>query len=168
METLDFNFTADPQNRFDCVDADGNPLVIVLDRANGLLRVTRQDHVLGEFPLTQDEEPHPQAVYLRRVADSTPVLEFGSVDFLDQAEYLEDYPLNDLEIVDEWKLDLVDGGIVILDIRNLGRQISTVYSLDLVPVVLSITGIYLRVATLKYPASSGLTPWYRQESRPRP
>lgn len=168
MKTLDFTFSSEPQNRFAIVDADGKPLGIVLDRTMGLLRVTRLGNVLGEFPLSQDDEPHPQAVFLIRPANSAPVIEFGSVDFGDQAEYLEDYPLNDPEILEEWKLDLVEGGIVILDIRNLGRQISTTYSLDLVPVVLSVTGIYLRVATLKYCAGSGLTPWYQQVSLPKP
>jgi hypothetical protein len=164
METLDFNFVSDPAHRFATLDADGNAPTIAIDRDLGLLRITPFGAEPSEFPLIQDGEPYGQAVFFRQTADGTLNLEVGAVDFLGQAEYLEDYPLNDPEILDVWGLNLADGGITILDIRNLGRGISTIFAMDLVPIVLSITGIYLRVATLKWFANSGLEPWYRQVS----
>lgn len=167
MKTLDFDFNSDPQHRFPTLDAQGYPLAIVLDRAQGMLRICRACEVLAEFPLTKDGEPCPLAVFQRHTGDGATMMEFGSVDFCGQPEYLEDYPLNDPDIQDKWRLKLQEGGIVILDIRNLGRMISTVYGLDLVPVVLSMTGVYLRIATLKQPADRDLTPWYQQISLPQ-
>jgi len=168
METLDFNFVSDAANRFPTVDEDGKQLLVAIDRAMGVLRITVPGEQPQEFPLTQDDDPFPQAVLITQNEDLGTMIEVGTVDFMDQAEYLEDYPLNDPKIMDVWNLNLEDGGICILDIRNLGRWISTIYSLEVMPVALSITGIYLRVATLKYFADSGLTPWYQQVSIPKP
>lgn len=168
METQLFNFESDPANRFPVVDANGNALLVSIDRTMGVLRITEAGETPREFTLTMDDSPYPQAVFISQHDELGTVLEVGTVDFLDQPEYLEDFPLNDPKIKDVWKLNIAEGGLGILDIRNLGRMISTIHHLEMVPVVLSITGIYLRVATLKYFADSGLEPWYQQISIPNP
>ncbi len=162
MEALSFNFSSCPDNRFPLYDADGNALDIVIDKEFGVLRIILADQSIREFPLTQDDEPFPQAIMITQNSENIPILEIGTVNYLDQPIYLEDYPLNETAGDPIWKFAPEDGGIVILDIRNLGRQIATRFHFDMVPVQLSLTGIYLRIATLKYFSDSGLEPWYEQ------
>ena len=160
METPPFEFTADAANRFPTLNADGAALQVQILRSLGQLRLSYPGGECTDFPLVMDDEPNPIAVHVTTSDDGAILLQVGTVDFDGQPEYLEDYPLSDPNIQDSWSFNLADGGIGILDLRNLGRARKTRFDIDRVPVVLSITGIYLRVATLKWFSDSGMTPWY--------
>lgn len=160
METPPFEFTASAANSFPTVNADGASLQAQILLSTGLLRLSYPGGGSYDFPLVADDEPCPKAVFLSTDSGGTPTLQVGTVDFDGQPQYIEDYPLNEAVTEDEWSFDIADGGIGILDLRNLGRARKTSFQLHRVPVVLSITGIYLRVATLKWFPDSGMTPWY--------
>lgn len=160
MENPSFQFSADPKNTFLLQGSNSQHLSALLDLEQGELVLSLTDGSQRRFSLIEAGEPRPHAIRIGINSSGIEVLEVGEVGFHDQPLFLQDYPLNNSEIQSTW--NLAGGHIGILDLRNIGRVISTHYEINRVPVNLSISGIHLRVATIRFDPDSGLTRWYEQ------
>ena len=160
MENPNFVFNVAEENIFLLQGPNDQPLTANLDRAHGELSLSLIDGSVRNFSLTSGGEPMLRALRISIDSTGSKVLEVGDVDFEEQPLFLQDYEINNPEVRDTW--NLVGGHIGILDLRNIGKSISTRFDIDRVPVNLSITGIHLRVSTLRFDPGSDLTPWYEQ------
>ena len=160
MNTPHFSFSSNPENRFPVPpESDARPEAKI-DLENGVLRIVSASGKSTAYPLVLNGEPNPLAIFISQPQGCPPQLEIGTVDYGDQALYLENYPVNEGDFRADCDFGLIDGHVGILDLRNLRVSTQTRFFPEMVPIQLAISGIYLRATTIGYTPASGQEPWY--------
>jgi hypothetical protein len=156
MENQAFKFTAFPDGSCALPSAG---LVIAIEYSLSSLTVLCPNQAEKTYPLAVNEEPSPKALFLSNGASYK--MQVGQVDFYGKPQKVWEFPLNDGEFRIEFKAMPGMDHIGSLDIRDIGRQKKDVFDFSIVPIIVSISGNYLRVTTLEYDADLGLPAWYK-------
>lgn len=158
MKKPQFQFTPHPDGHFP-IPSEG--LKVQINLVNGTLEIGDPACPDAVFPLVENGEPVPQSLF----TSGSTSLEFqvGAADFFGAPLFLQEFAVNTGEESIEYLFRVGGGFVGSLDIRDVFREIITIYDFSVVPITISRIGDFIRVTTLRCDSQESAGCWYSQE-----
>jgi len=150
-----FTFSSIAENRFPLTNGG---LTARISRATKQLEIVLQDGTIRSFPLEEDGAKVKQALFISFAGDFH--LEVGTADFLENSLLPMEFSLNEDERIIAFSINQNGGGLGVMDLRDAALRSGPRYKFNIVPIVLTIDGNYLRVTTLEPDTETNLDPWF--------